>query len=403
MNQLNFSQVEKAIEDFRQGRFVIVVDDENRENEGDFIMAADKISPDAINFMLHHGRGLICMPMASEIVDRLNLPLMTKNNTAKFNTAFTVSIGAKQGISTGISAYDRARTIQVAVDPASTSEDLSIPGHIFPLRAMPGGVLARPGHTEAGVDLARMAGLNPAAVLCEIMNDDGTMARRDELIQVANQHGLTLVSIAQLIAYRIHHEQLVQEKAQARLPLRAYGEFQIRIYESELDGRQHMALIRGEIPEQKPCLVRVHSQCMTGDIFGSARCDCGWQLEYSLNKIGEEGGVLLYMNQEGRGIGLINKVKAYALQDKGLDTVEANHSLGFLADMRDYGIAAQILKQLKLQTIRLLTNNPHKIEEIQRYGLVVQKREPIEMAPTADNIRYLQTKREKLGHLLSLL
>ncbi len=398
-----FVTVEQAIESFRQGQFVIIIDDENRENEGDFVIAAEKITPAAINFMSRYGRGLICLPMDGEIIDRLQLPPMVKRNTSKFNTAFTISIGAKRGITTGISAQDRARTIQVAIDPQTTSDDLSMPGHVFPLRAVKGGVLVRAGHTEASVDLARLAGFQPAAVLCEILKEDGSMARREDLIKIAETHGLAILSVADLITYRINREMLVKETASALLPLKAYGAFHMKVYESEIDETQHLVLLRGEINAETACLVRVHSQCITGDIFASARCDCGWQLEYSLRKIGQEGGILLYMNQEGRGIGLVNKVKAYALQDHGLDTVEANHSLGFSADMRDYGIAAQILKQLGVGSVRLLTNNPNKIEGIQRYGIKVENREPIEMEPTEDNIHYLRTKRKKLGHLLSLV
>jgi len=400
-----FSHIERAIEDFRQGRFVIVVDDEGRENEGDFIIAAEKISPEAINFLAHHGRGLICLALDNSIIDRLQLPMMTKQNTAKFGTAFTVSIGAKQGITTGISAHDRAHTVRVAINENSGPDDISVPGHIFPLKATSGGVLSRAGHTEAGVDLANLAGFSSAAVLCEIMNEDGSMARRDDLLKVAERHGLAVITIADLIAYRIMNEKLVREIAAAALPIKSRGDFSIKVFENVVDNAEHIALVRGDLTEnlEQPCLVRIHSQCLTGDVFGSSRCDCGWQLEYSLKKISEEGGVLLYMSQEGRGIGLVNKVKAYALQDAGMDTVEANHSLGFEADSRDYGISAQILQYLGVKKIRLLTNNPKKIEGIQRYGIEVVARETIEMEPTENNLEYLRTKRKKLGHLLSLI
>lgn len=398
-----FVTVKQAIEEIRQGRFIILMDDEDRENEGDFIIAADKITPEAINFITRYGRGLVCMPIAGDIADRLSLPMMVKQNSSKHGTPFTVSIGAKQGTSTGISAHDRARTVQVAVDPRSTFDDLSMPGHIFPLRAAEGGVLTRPGHTEASVDLARLAGLTPAAVLCEILNDNGTMARRDDLIKVARQHGIAILYIADLITYRINHEMVVRESAAANLPLKQFGNARIQVFESMLDGAQHIALICGEPKEHEPCLVRIHSQCLTGDVFGSARCDCGGQLLASLEKISHDGGILLYMQQEGRGIGLVNKIKAYALQDTGLDTVEANHSLGFSADQRDYGLAAQILKTLGIKKIRLLTNNPKKIHGIQRYEIEVVSREAIEMHPNQNNVDYLRTKREKLGHLLSLV
>lgn len=397
-----FIRVKQAIEEIQQGRFVIVLDDENRENEGDLVIAADKITPQAINFMTRHGRGLVCMPMAADIANRLNLPMMVKKNTSAHGTPFTISIGAKKGMTTGISAQDRAHTVQVAVDPNSTAEDLSYPGHIFPLRAAQGGVLVRPGHTEASVDLARLAGLNPAAVLCEVLNEDGSMARRDDLIEVGLRHGISLLSIADLITYRIQHEVVVHACARTILPT-PFGNPEMVVYESLLDGAQHIALVYGQVVADTPTLVRIHSQCVTGDVFASGRCDCGEQLTTAMEKISQEGGVLLYMSQEGRGIGLANKIKAYALQDQGMDTVEANHSLGFAADQRDYGLAAQMLRLLGIQKIRLLTNNPKKIEGIQRYAIEVSAREPIEIKPTQNNVTYLHTKRDKLGHLLSFV
>ncbi len=394
--------IPEAIEEIKAGRFVIIVDDEARENEGDLAIAAEKITPEAINFMAKYGRGLICMPVLGKRLDELNIPMMVGDNTSKHETAFTVSIEAKHRVSTGISAYDRAETINAVLDPVTKPEDLARPGHTFPLRARDGGVLVRVGHTEAIVDLARLAGLYPGGVICEIMNEDGTMARLPELEAFAMQHGLKMVSIAELIAYRRRHEKLVTRVAEANLPT-IYGNFIAVAYRSTIDADEHVALVRGDISGEEPVMVRVHSECLTGDVFGSLRCDCGEQIAMAMQAIAEEGrGVFLYMRQEGRGIGLHNKLAAYALQDEGLDTVEANESLGFPADLRDYGIGAQILVDLGLRDIRLLTNNPRKVVGVEGYGLRVVEKLPLIVKPNPINLHYLETKQQKLGHLLEL-
>ena len=394
--------IKEAIEDIKAGRFIIIVDDEGRENEGDLAVAAEMVDPDAINFMAKYGRGLICMPIIGQRLDELNIPLMVGENTSKHNTAFTISIEAKKKVSTGISAYDRAATVKAMLDPATRPEDIARPGHTFPLRAREGGVLVRAGHTEAIVDLARLAGLYPAGVICEVMNEDGTMARLPQLEKVAKEYKLKVVSITDLITYRRRHEKLVTKVAQANLPTR-YGQFIAIAYKSTIDPDQHVALVKGDVSSDEPVLVRVHSECLTGDVFGSLRCDCGEQIEMALNAIAEEDrGVLLYMRQEGRGIGLHNKIAAYALQDKGLDTVEANESLGFPADLRDYGIGAQILADLGIKKIRLLTNNPKKVVGLEGYGLHVVETVPLRVDPNPLNLRYLETKQQKLGHILNL-
>ncbi|WP_282756696.1 bifunctional 3,4-dihydroxy-2-butanone-4-phosphate synthase/GTP cyclohydrolase II [Desulfuromonas thiophila] len=398
------AKIEAALEDLRQGRMVILVDDEDRENEGDLTMAAEMVTPEAINFMAREGRGLICLTLTEERADELELPLMVSDNSSSFGTAFTVSIEARQGVTTGISAADRAHTIRVAIDDASGPRDLARPGHVFPLRARKGGVLVRTGQTEGSVDLARLAGLKPAAVICEIMNDDGTMARMPQLRVFAEQHDLKIISIADLIAYRMRKELLVRRGAETVLPTWYGGEFKAIVYENDVDNAHHVALIKGTIDPQQPTLVRVHSECLTGDVFGSQRCDCGQQLQAAMAQIDEAGsGVIIYMRQEGRGIGLVNKLKAYALQDCGHDTVEANEALGFKPDMRDYGIGAQILADLGVRQIRLMTNNPKKMVGLQGYGLEVIERVPIEMPANRVNKRYLQTKKDKLGHLLEHL
>ncbi|NLL90382.1 MAG: bifunctional 3,4-dihydroxy-2-butanone-4-phosphate synthase/GTP cyclohydrolase II [Dehalococcoidales bacterium] len=394
------SSIEEAIKDIKDGKFVIIVDDEDRENEGDLAIAAEKVTTEAINFMVKHARGLVCLPVKGERLDELEIPMMVSHNTSKFTTAFTVSIEAKHGVTTGISAKDRAETIKAVINPETKPSDIARPGHIFPLRAREGGVLVRAGHTEAIVDLAKMAGLYPAGVICEIMSEDGTMAKLPELKEIADKFGIKIVSIADLITYRRRHEKLVKRMAEAKLPTR-YGEFMILAYKSDMDADQHVALVMGDIESAEPVLVRVHSECLTGDVFGSLRCDCGEQINDALQMIAkEQRGVLLYMRQEGRGIGIHNKICAYELQDNGLDTVEANLTLGFPADLRDYGIGAQILNDLKLNKIRLLTNNPKKVIGLEGYGLEVVETVPIIIKPNPHNKHYLETKKEKMGHLL---
>jgi len=397
------SRIEDALADIRDGKMVILVDDEDRENEGDLTMAAEKVTPEAINFMAKYGRGLICLSMTEKRLSELRIPMMVSDNTSRFQTAFTISIDARRGVTTGISAADRATTIATCMDDTSTYEDLVAPGHIFPLRAMEGGVLVRTGQTEGSVDLARLAGLKSAGVICEIMNDDGTMARMPDLEIFAGKHGLKIVTIADLIKYRMNKESLVRRVATAKLPTKYGGLFTAIVYENDVDPFHHVALIKGDVLPEDRVLVRVHSQCLTGDVFGSKRCDCEEQLHTAMAMVEREGkGVIVYMRQEGRGIGLANKLKAYSLQENGKDTVEANEALGFKADMREYGIGAQILVDLGLHKIRLMTNNPRKIIGLQGYGIEVVERVPIETKPNKENVEYLRTKAQKMGHLLSI-
>jgi 3,4-dihydroxy 2-butanone 4-phosphate synthase/GTP cyclohydrolase II len=399
---MDISNIEGALEDLRQGRMIILVDDEDRENEGDLTMAAEKVTPEDINFMAKYGRGLVCLSLHPDIVERLKLPLMVQDNRSRFGTAFTVSIEAKHGVTTGISAADRAHTILTAVDDNASPDDLVQPGHVFPLRSRRGGVLFRAGQTEGSVDLARLAGLKPAGVICEIMNDDGTMARRPDLDIFAKQHSLRVVTIADIIAYRMRYESFVHKEAETMLPT-PFGEFKAIAFRNELDNSEHLALVKGEIDPEKEILVRVHSECLTGDVFGSFRCDCGDQLQKALNMVDQEGlGVVIYLRQEGRGIGFANKLKAYALQDKGFDTVEANEELGFKPDLRDYGVGAQILVALGVRRMRLMTNNPKKVVGLEGYGLTITDRVPIEIPPRPENVDYLLTKCEKLGHIMKI-
>ena len=400
---MSVSTIQEAIEDIRNGKMVILVDDEDRENEGDLCMAAEFITPEAINFMARYGRGLICLTLTEDHADRLGLTPMTRDNRSRFGTAFTVSIEAKKGVTTGISAYDRATTIRAAVADGAKAEDLVSPGHVFPIRARKGGVLFRTGQTEGSVDLARLARLKPAGVICEVMKDDGTMARMPDLEIFSKEHGIRICTIADLIDFRMQHESLIRRAAMARVPTRYGGDFTLTVYENDVDDTLHIALVKGEIRPEDEVLVRVHSECVTGDLFGSERCDCGDQLHTAMKMVEQEGkGVIVYMHQEGRGIGLVNKIKAYALQEQGQDTVEANLALGFKADLRDYGIGAQILVDQGVRKMRLMTNNPKKVVGLEGYGIKIVGRVPIEIQPNENNIKYLTTKKKKMGHMLKI-
>ncbi len=398
---MSVSTIKEAIVDIKSGRMVILVDDEDRENEGDLCMAAEFVTPEAINFMARYGRGLICLSLSEELADKLRLYPMVRDNRSRFGTAFTVSIEAKRGVSTGISAADRATTIQAAVTDDARADDLVSPGHVFPIRARKGGVLVRTGQTEGSVDLARLAGMKPAGVICEVMKDDGAMARMPDLEVFAREHNLKIVTIADLIDFRMQHESLIRRAATANLPSRFGGTFKIIVYENDVDDMKHIALVKGDIGPEDEVLVRVHSECVTGDIFGSERCDCGDQLHRAMEMVAEAGkGVIVYMHQEGRGIGLVNKIRAYELQERGADTVDANIELGFKADLREYGIGAQILVDLGVRKMRLLTNNPKKIVALEGYGIAITERVPIVIEPNENNIRYLETKKQRMGHIL---